>query len=130
MKTEIAFDNGSMVTIDLDPSTFRKVSIDQGRTYDTRVRVVFIDQPNPVDMFFRKSGAPVPPCPIGPMVTKVTFYAMKGPASFNMPEPLYEILSHWFIMGHETDVTMWTSCDTVDLEGQVDNDGPGMKLNE
>ena len=41
MKIEVTYANEGQATIDLDPSTFRKVTIDPERAYDTRVRVAF-----------------------------------------------------------------------------------------
>ena len=74
MKIEVTYANEGQATIDLDPSTFRKVTIDPERPLDTRVRVAFKDAQEPLDLFFLKEGAPETHGHIGPFVTYVTVF--------------------------------------------------------
>ena len=70
MKIEVTYANEGQATIDLDPSTFRKVTIDHERPLDTRVRVAFKDAQEPLDLFFLKKvhrRTPVHSVPSSPM---------------------------------------------------------------
>ena len=99
MKIEINYSNGGQAAIDLDPSTFRKVTLDTGREYDTRVRVAFKDTQEPLDMFFPKGAIGVL-CSPGPFVTHVTvFRPGSDPVVLDTPVALYGTLSNLFIHG-------------------------------
>lgn len=103
MKIEVTYANEGQATIDLDPETFRKVTIDPERPYDTRVRVAFKDGQEPLDLFFLKEGAPEP-SPLGPFVTYVTVFRLgSDPVVLTDPVAIYATLSNLFIHGE-----MWT----------------------
>lgn len=103
MKIEVNYSNEAQATIDLDPSTFRKVTMDPGRPCDTRVRVAFKDGQEPLDLFFQKDKAPVAPGPMGPFVTHVTvFRPGEEPVVLNTPEDTYDTMRNLFLHG-ETD---------------------------
>ena len=97
---ETTYDNGSKSLIDLNPSDIKKVSIDLGRELDIRLRLAFHDKDEqPIDLFFHKPGAQLPPGAqgsLGPWVTSVKawdqtgFIVSQGP--FVSPEPLYQFL--------------------------------------
>lgn len=89
MKIEVTYANEGQATIDLDPSTFRKVTIDPERPLDTRVRVAFKDSQEPLDLFFLKEGAPDPvhSVPSSPM----------SPCSVQEPNPSFS-LAPWTSM--------------------------------
>lgn len=100
MKIEVTYANEGQATIDLDPSTFRKVTIDPERPYDTRVRVAFKDGQEPLDLFFLKDGAPEAPGPLGPFVTYVTvFRPGSDPVVLTDPVAIYATLSNLFLYG-------------------------------
>lgn len=121
MKIEVTYANEGQATIDLDPSTFRKVTIDPERHYDTRVRVAFKDGQEPLDLFFRKEGAPEP-SPLGPFVTYVTvFRPGSEPVVLTDPVAVYGTLSNLFIHGE-----MWTG----GTEGTKDPEGKHMEPGE
>ena len=118
MKIEVTYSNEAQATIDLDPDTFRKVTIDPERAYDTRVRVAFKDGQEPLDLFFRKKGAQEP-SPLGPLVTYVTvFRPGYDPVVLTSPVVLYGTLSNLFIHGEQ-----WT-------EGTKDSEGKHMEPGE
>jgi len=120
MKIEVNYSNGAKATIGLDPGTFRKVTIDPERPYDTRVRVAFKDAQEPLDLFFPKEGAPEPPGPLGPFVTHVfVFRPGADPWLITDPVTLYGTLSHLFLHGEQ-----WTG-GTKGTEGTKD---PGGKM--
>ena len=115
MKIEVTYANEGQATIDLDPSTFRKVTIDPERPLDTRVRVAFKDSQEPLDLFFLKEGAPEP-CPLGPFVTYVTvFRPGSDPVVLTDPVAVYDTLSNLFIHG---DWGTWGTDGTKDHEGK------------
>lgn len=117
MKIEVNYSNGAKATIGLDPGTFRKVTIDPERPYDTRVRVAFKDPREPLDLFFHKEGAPEPPGPLGPFVTQViAFRPGSDPVVLTDPVAIYATLSNLFIQGEQ-----WT-------EGTEGTKGPGGKM--
>ena len=100
MKIEVTYANEGQATIDLDPSTFRKVTIDPERPLDTRVRVAFKDGQEPLDLFFLKDGAPEPHGPLGPFVTYVTLFRPgSDPVVLTDPMAVYATLSNLFIHG-------------------------------
>ena len=102
MKIEVNYSNEAQATIDLDPSTFRKVTIDPDRAYDTRVRVAFKDGQEPLDLFFLKEDAPETPCPLGPDVTYVTvFRPGSDPVVLTDPVAVYGTLSNLFLYGEQ-----------------------------
>ena len=114
MKIEVTYANEGQATIDLDPSTFRKVTIDPERPLDTRVRVAFKDAQEPLDLFFLKEGAPEP-SPLGPFVTYVTvFRPGADPVTLNDPVAIYDTLRNLFLNGE-----MWTG----GTEGTKDHEG-------
>ena len=122
MKIEVTYANEGQATIDLDPSTFRKVTIDPERPLDTRVRVAFKDGQEPLDLFFLKDGAPEPQGPLGPFVTYVTvFRPGADPVVLTDPEAIYATLSNLFLYGEQ--VTGWT-------EGTKDPEGKHMEPGE
>lgn len=110
MKIEVNYSNDAQATIGLDPDTLRKVTIDPGRPYDTRVRVAFKDAQEPLDLFFQKEDAPVPPGPLGPFVTHVTAFPKDSvPVVLTGPVAVYDTLRHLFLHGEMwTDVTEGT----------------------
>lgn len=113
MKIEVTYANEGQATIDLDPSTFRKVTIDPERPLDTRVRVAFKDGQEPLDLFFLKDGAPEPNGPLGPVVTYVTvFRPGSDPVVLTSPVAVYATLSNLFLYGE-----MWTG-GTEDTKGK------------
>lgn len=120
MKIEVTYANEGQATIELDPSTFRKVTIDPGRPLDTRVRVAFKDGQEPLDLFFLKDGAPVSTGPIGPFVTYVTvFRPGADPVVLTDPVAIYATLSNLFLHGEKgTDGT----------EGTKDPEGKGVTV--
>ena len=95
---EANYDNGSKSLIDLLPSDIKKVSIDLGRELDIRLRVAFHDKDeHPIDLFFHKPGAQLPPGShgsLGPWVTSVKAWDQDGCplGAFVSPEPLYQFL--------------------------------------
>ena len=100
MKIEVNYANEGHATIDLDPETFRKVTIDPERAYDTRVRVDFKDGQEPLDLLFLKEDAPEPPGPLGPYVTYVTvFRPGADPVVITDPVAIYATLSNLFLYG-------------------------------
>ena len=100
MIIEVTYANEGQATIDLDPSTFRKVTIDPERPLDTRVRVAFKDGQEPLDLFFLKPGAPEPNGPLGPFVTYVTvFRPGADPVVLTDPVAVYATLSNLFLHG-------------------------------
>lgn len=122
MKIEVTYANEGQATIDLDPSTFRKVSIDPERPYDTRVRVAFKDGQVPLDLFFPKEGATETHCPLGPFVTYVTvFRPGSDPVVLTDPVAIYATLSNLFIHGES-----WTD----GTEGTKDQEGKHMETGE
>ncbi len=99
MKIEVNYSNEGQATIDLDPSTFRKVTIDPEREHDTRVRVAFKDGQEPLDLFFPKEPQEAPG-PLGPFVTHVTvFRPGSDPVVLMTPVAVYGTLSNLFIQG-------------------------------
>lgn len=122
MKIEVTYSNEAQATIDLDPSTFRKVTMDPERPYDTRVRVAFKDGQEPLDLFFPKEGAQEPQGPLGPYVTHVTvFRTGSDPVVLTRPVDIYATLSNLFIHGE-----MWTR----GTEGTKDPEGRHMEPGE
>lgn len=118
MKIEVTYSNEAQATIDIDPSTFRKVTIDPERPLDTRVRVAFKDNQEPLDLFFLKEGAPEP-CPLGPFVTHVTVFRPGAePVVLTSPVDIYATLRNLFIHGEH-----WT-------EGTKDSEGKHMEPRE
>lgn len=110
MKIEVTYANEGQATIDLDPSTFRKVTIDPERPLDTRVRVAFKDGQEPLDMFFLKDGAQEPNGPLGPFVTYVTVFRPGAePVVLTSPVAIYATLCNLFLYGER-----WTK----DTEGK------------
>ena len=107
MKIQITYSNDSKSTIDLDPASVRKVSIDKSRPEDIRVRVAFKDKTaNPIDLFFPKpgaSGASGASGPTDPLVSEVSVFAQDGPADTSNPNTVYDMLSNWFIAGDRGD---------------------------
>lgn len=102
MKIEVTYSNEAQATIDLDPSTFRKVTIDPDRAYDTRVRVAFKDGQEPLDLFFLKEDAPEPHGPLGPFVTYVTVFRPGAyPNVLTSPVAVYGTLSNLFLYGEQ-----------------------------
>ena len=119
MKIEVTYANEGQATIDLDPSTFRKVTIDHERPLDTRVRVAFKDSQEPLDLFFLKEGAPEDPGPLGPFVTHVTVFRQGyDPVVLTDPVDIYATLSNLFIHGEH-----WTE----GTEGTKDHEGKHME---
>ena len=119
MKIEVTYSNEALATIDLDPSTFRKVTIDPDRDYDTRVRVAFKDAQEPLDLFFLKEGAPETHGHIDLFVTYVTvFRPGSDPVVLTDPVAVYATLSNLFIHGEQ-----WT-------EGTKDSEGKHMEPRE
>lgn len=101
MKIEINYSNKGQAAIDLDPSTFRKVTLDTGREYDIRVRVAFKDAQEPLDLFFPKGAIGVL-CSPGPFVTRVTvFHPGPDPVVLADPVAVYAALSNLFIHGEK-----------------------------
>ena len=122
MKIEVTYSNEAQATIDIDPSTFRKVTIDPERPLDTRVRVAFKDAQEPLDLFFLKEGAPEPQGPLGPFVTYVTvFRPVSGPVALTDPVAVYATLRNLFIHGEQ-----WTE----GTEGTKDHEGKHMEPRE
>ena len=118
MKIEVTYSNEAQATIDIDPSTFRKVTIDPERPLDTRVRVAFKDGQEPLDLFFIKDGASEH-SPLGPLVTHVTvFRPGSDPVVLTDPVAIYGTLSNLFIHGEH-----WT-------EGTKDPEGKHMEPGE
>ena len=118
MKIEVTYANEGQATIDLDTSTFRKVTIDPERPLDTRVRVAFKDGQEPLDLFFLKEGAPET-SPLGPFVTYVTvFRPGSDPVVLTDPVAIYATLSNLFLYGER-----WT-------EGTKDTEGKHMEPGE
>ena len=102
MKIEVTYANEGQATIELDPDTFRKVTIDPERPLDTRVRVAFKDGQEPLDLFFLKDGAPEPNGPLGPFVTYVTvFRPGSDPVVLTDPVAIYATLSNLFLHGEQ-----------------------------
>lgn len=100
MKIEVTYANEGQATIGLDPSAFRKVTIDPERPIDTRVRVAFKDGQEPLDLFFLKPGAQEPQGPLGPFVTYVTvFRPGADPVVLTDPVAVYATLSNLFLHG-------------------------------
>ena len=121
MKIEVTYANEGQATIDLVPSTFRKVTIDHERPLDTRVRVAFKDAQEPLDLFFLKEGAPEP-SPLGPFVTYVTvFRPGSDPVVLTDPVAVYATLSNLFLFGEH-----WTG----GTEGTKDPEGKHMEPGE
>lgn len=121
MKIEVTYANEGQATIDLDPSTFRKVTIDPERPLDTRVRVAFKDGQEPLDLFFLKEGAPET-SPLGPFVTYVTvFRPGSDPVVLTDPVAIYATLSNLFLYGER-----WTE----GTEGTKDTEGKHMEPGE
>ena len=122
MKIEVTYANEGQATIDLDPDTFRKVTIDPERALDTRVRVAFKDGQEPLDLFFLKDGAPEPQGPLGPFVTYVTvFRPGSDPVVLTDPVAIYGTLSNLFLYGDK-----WTG----GTEGTKDPEGKHMEPGE
>ena len=122
MKIEVTYSNDGQATIDLDPSTFRKVTIDPDRDYDTRVRVAFKDAQEPLDLFFLKEGAPETHGHIDLFVTHVTvFRPGADPVTLTDPVDIYATLSNLFIHGEQ-----WTG----GTEGTKDTEGKHMEPGE
>jgi hypothetical protein len=114
---EVTYANEGQATIDLDPSTFRKVTIDPERPLDTRVRVAFKDGQEPLDLFFLKDGAPEPNGPLGPFVTYVTvFRPGSDPVVLTDPVAVYATLSNLFLHGEKG---------TGGTDGTEDTEGKG-----
>lgn len=103
MKIEVNYSNEAQATIDLDPSTFRKVTMDPERPHDTRVRVAFKDGQEPLDLFFLKPDAPGVICPPSPFVTHVTVFRPGGeePVVLKTPEDTYDTLRNMFLQGEK-----------------------------
>lgn len=121
MKIEVTYSNEAQATIDIDPSTFRKVTIDPERPLDTRVRVAFKDNQEPLDLFFLKEGAPEP-SPLGPVVTYVTLFRPgSDPVVLTDPVAVYATLSNLFIHGEQ-----WAE----GTEGTKDHEGKHMEPRE
>ena len=119
MKIEVTYSNEALATIDLAPSTFRKVTIDPDRDYDTRARVAFKDAQEPLDLFFLKEGAPETHGHIDLFVTYVTvFRPGSDPVVLTDPVAVYATLSNLFIHGEQ-----WT-------EGTKDSEGKHMEPRE
>lgn len=126
MKIEVTYANEGQATIDLDPSTFRKVTIDPERPLDTRVRVAFKDGQEPIDLFFLKDGAPEPQGPLGPFVTYVTvFRPGSDPVVLTDPVAIYATLSNLFLYGDT-----WGQKGTEGTEGTKDPEGKHMEPGE
>lgn len=126
MKIEVTYANEAQATIDLDPDTFRKVTIDPERAYDTRVRVAFKDGQEPLDLFFLKEGAPEPQGPLGPFVTYVTvFRPGSDPVVLTDPVAIYATLSNLFLYGDT-----WGQKGTEGTEGTKDPEGKHMEPGE
>ena len=122
MKIEVTYANEGQATIDLDPTTFRKVTIDPERPLDTRVRVAFKDGQEPLDLFFLKDGAQEPNGPLGPFVTYVTVFRPGAePVVLTSPVAIYDTLSNLFIHGEQ-----WTE----GTEGTKDPEGKHMEPGE
>ena len=122
MKIEVTYATEGQATIELDPKTFRKVTIDPERPYDTRVRVAYKDGQEPLDLFFLKEGAPVPQAPLGPFVTYVTvFRPGTDPVVLIDPVAVYATLSNLFIHGEQV---------TGGTEGTEDPEGKHMEPGE
>ena len=122
MKIEVTYANEGQATIDLDPTTFRKVTIDPERPLDTRVRVAFKDGQEPLDLFFLKDGAQEPNGPLGPFVTYVTVFRPGAePVVLTSPVAIYDTLSNLFIHGEQ-----WTE----GTEGTKDTEGKHMEPGE
>ena len=125
MKIEVTYSNEGQATIDLDPSTFRKVTIDPDRVYDTRVRVTFKDGQEPLDLFFLKPDAPDAPGPLGPDVTYVTvFRPGSDPVVLTDPVAVYGTLSNLFLYGEQGNKG------TDGTEGTKDPEGKHMEPGE
>jgi len=123
MKIEVTYANEGQATIDLDPSTFRKVTIDPERPLSTRVRVAFKDGQEPLDLFFLKEDAPEPNGPLGPFVTYVTvFRPGSDPVVLTDPVAIYATLSNLFLYGDT-----WGQKGT---EGTKDPEGKHMEPGE
>ena len=121
MKIEVTYANEGQATIDLDPTTFRKVTIDPERAYDTRVRVAFKDGQEPLDLFFLKEGAQEPQGPLGPFVTYVTVFRPGAePVVLTSPVAIYDTLSNLFIHGEQ-----WTGGDRGDKGTRGQTHGAG-----
>ena len=119
MIIEVTYANEGQATIDLDPSTFRKVTIDHERPLDTRVRVAFKDSQEPLDLFFLKEGAPEDPGPLGPFVTYVTLFRQgSDPVALTDPVAIYATLRNLFLYGER-----WTE----GTEGTKDHEGKHME---
>ena len=119
MKIEVTYANEAKATIDLDPSTFRKVTIDPDRDYDTRVRVAFKDAQEPLDLFFLKEGVPETHGHIDLFVTHVTvFRPGADPVTLTDPVDIYATLRNLFIHGEH-----WTE----GTEGTKDHEGKHME---
>jgi hypothetical protein len=117
VKIEVTYANEGQATIDLDPSTFRKVTIDPERPIDTRVRVAFKDGQEPLDLFFLKDGAPEPNGPLGPFVTYVTVFRQgSDPVVLTDPVAVYATLSNLFLHGEKG---------TGGTDGTRDTEGKG-----
>ena len=122
MKIEVTYANEGQATIDLDPTTFRKVTIDPERPLDTRVRVAFKDGQEPLDLFFLKDGAQEPNGPLGPFVTYVTVFRPGAePVVLTSPVAIYDTLSNLFIHGEQ-----WTG----GTEGTKEPEGKHMEPGE
>ena len=122
MKIEVTYANEGQATIDLDPSTFRKVTIDPERPLDTRVRVAFKNGQEPLDLFFLKDAAQEPNGPLGPFVTYVTVFRPGAePVVLTSPVAIYDTLSNLFIHGEQ-----WTE----GTEGTKDTEGKHMEPGE
>lgn len=122
MKIEVTYSNEALATVDIDPATFRKVTIDPERPLDTRVRVAFKDNQEPLDLFFLKEGAPEDPGPLGPFVTYVTLFRPGyDPVVLTDPVAVYATLSNLFIHGEH-----WTE----GTEGTKDPEGKHMEPRE
>ena len=122
MKIEVTYANEGQATIDLDPSTFRKVTIDPERPLDTRVRVAFKDGQEPLDLFFLKDGAQEPNGPLGPFVTYVTVFRPGAePVVLTSPVAIYATLCNLFLYGER-----WTE----GTEGTKDTEGKHMEPGE
>lgn len=122
MKIEVTYANEGQATIDLDPSTFRKVTIDPERPLDTRVRVAFKDGQEPLDLFFLKDGAQEPNGPLGPFVTYVTVFRPGAePVVLTSPVAIYDTLRNLFLYGEQ-----WTG----GTEGTKDPEGKHMEPGE
>lgn len=116
MKIEVTYANKGQATIDLDPSTFRKVTRDPDRPCDTRVRVAFKDGQEPIDLFFPKDGDTESRGPLGPFVTHVTMFPQGSePVVLDDPVAIYATLRNLFLYGDK-----WTggTKGTRDPEGK------------